>query len=475
MSRAQSDHQTDFVNFADFSAANTAAVHLLENIRSEISPPTLERTGNTIGYQLSAPLLSNNCDFGDFWRIGAGPPMAIIERKLDHCKPNILLCPPEGTLGAMTARQFIKDIHATMHFHLESRVLILTTTSSRPIIYEQGDIGGKNLELGSPNRRSCVMRRTQNFLRFGDYRFVLEFIAKGQDKDEFRIQPGDLDHGYHGLYPSPLFDSTLMAYYKTSWNVWLHKKKPNTSITSGVNIYTGEPVAVKKLQNTAALLPFIIQRLRIACQYDKRLDKGVLGVMDVWCDHKTSPPCLFNRPREVLDYCQHTLYSMPLARHNFHNMPWVKIEAKKCPDLFYQTLLGLAELHQKNIIHGNILPESLLILTETAPATSSKNQFPPRRAVISLNMRRIKKYDASVCVAPEVWQREDHKSLDGTKLDIWALAASWLFAFAAPPKNMKIKEASYYSIQKVLDSLTEKGSIEEPLARLLRQMLAWEP
>jgi serine/threonine protein kinase len=169
---------------------------------------------------------------------------------------------------------------------------------------------------------------------------------------------------------------------------------------------------------------------------------------------------------------------MPLAENNFRDMPWVDIKFEKRLALFYQTLSGLAELHQQKIIHGNILPESLLILAEPKPATLAKRQSTPRRAVISLNMRERKKTpDASVCIAPEVWEREkqDDKDLDETKLDIWALAVSWLFAFTTPPKNMKIRKQSYSGLKSTLDTQTKRGFIKEPLAMLLRQMLAWEP
>ncbi|KAL7916759.1 kinase-like domain-containing protein [Trichoderma velutinum] len=472
-SEAQPAPHTDAVIFARFSAANTAAIHLLDNIRSELSPSSLKRHGNTIGYQLSIPLLPSKHGSKDVWRIGAGPPTAIVERKLDHVKPDILLCPPDGSLSATIARQFIKDLHATIHFHAKSGVLMLKTTSSRPVTYEHGDMDHTDLELALRKIQSCVMRRSQNFIRFGDYRFVLEFIAQGQDEDKIKTYPSS----YRGLHPSPALNPLPMTHFKTSWNIWLHNKIPDTSIISGVNIYTGEPVAVKQLHNKTALLPYTSNRLQVARQYDKKRDKGVLGVIDVWCEHNISPPCFSSRLKKVDDDSfERTFYSMPLAKNNFRDMPWVNLEFEKRLALFYQTLLGLAELHQQNITHGDILPESLLIFTE--PESTTKGQFPPRRAVISLNMRkRKKKPDPSVCVAPEVWrsQSEQKEDLDETKLDIWALAASWLFAFTVPPKNMKIRKQSYGGLKMTLDTQSKKGLIKEPLVKLLRQMLAWEP
>ncbi|KAH6606231.1 hypothetical protein Trco_005384 [Trichoderma cornu-damae] len=373
--------------------------------------------------------------------------MAIIKRDLDHVKPDILLCPPEGTLGATIARRSIKDIHATLHFHPKSKVLMLTAASSRPIVYEHGGTDHEDLELSYPDGKSCVMRRSQNFLRIGDYRFVLEFVARGQDRDGVNVASSS----YRSLHPLPLFNPGPMAYSKTCWNVWLHDKIPNTSITAGVNIYTGEPVAVKRLQKKTALRPYTKRRLQVACQYDKKLEKRVLGVID------------------------QIFYSTPLAKYSFGDMPWQEVKIENRHALFHQTLVGLAELHEKNIIHGNILPESLLILAEDKPATAANDQTLAWRAAISLNMQQAKKRNASVCVAPEVWETEKKEALDRTKLDIWALGASWLFAFTVPPKNTKMREQVYRGLQKTLDCYTDKGSITKPLAKLLRQMLAWEP
>ncbi|KAK4061989.1 uncharacterized protein Triagg1_10152 [Trichoderma aggressivum f. europaeum] len=474
-SEAQQAPRTEAVTFARFSAANTAAAHLLDNIRSELSPSSLKIHGKAIGYELSIPPSSSpgNHVFEDVWRIGAGPPTAIVERKLDHLKPDILLCPPDGSLSATLARQFIKDLHAFIQFHAKSGVMMLKTTSIRPVTYEHGDMDQTDLGLALCKIQSCVMRRSQNFIRFGDYRFVLEFIAQGQDEGKIKTHPS----GYRGLYPSPALNAAPMTHSKTSWNIWLHNKIPDTSTTSGVNIYTGEPVAVKQLDSKTALLPYTSNRLQVAHQYDKKREKGVLGIIDVWCEHDISPPCFSNRLEKADDdSCERTFYSMPLANNNFRDMPWVNLEFEKRLALFYQTLLGLAELHQQNMTHGDILPESLLIFTE--PESATEDQSPPRRAVISLNMRkRKKKPDPSVCVAPEVWssQGEQNGDLDETKLDIWALAASWLFAFTFPPKNMKITKQTYGGLKITLDTQFKRGLIKEPLVKLLRQMLAWKP
>ncbi|UKZ58334.1 hypothetical protein TrVGV298_012202 [Trichoderma virens] len=446
----------------------------LETIQCKSSPPTLKSDENTIGYQLSIPLSCDSLGSGRFrWRIGAGPSPALIEKGLCCCEPDILLCPPGRTPSSAAVRRFIKDIHASIHFHPQSGVLLLKTHSSRPIIYEQGDVDDHDLILDMLGKRNtCVLRRQRNFLRFGQYRFALEFIVKDEDLGKLRAHLDDnLSCRYNGIRPSQLLNFIPTPHSETSWNVWLHQKIPSTSITSGVNIHTGQPVAVKKLQVKARSRQHMLHQLQFACQFNGKSDKGVLGVIDTWCEHKMSPPCFFSDPKTP-HRCRHLFYSMPLAEHHFLNMPWVKIDTHTRLLYFYQTLTGLAELHRHDVVHGNILPESLLILPGIE-STAMIDRNLPRKAVISLCMRQPDKPNPSVCVAPEIWANRD--PVDKAKADVWALAASWLFAFVRPPGSIKITPVSYQALQKTLDSQTKKGFINEPFAALLRQMLAWEP
>ncbi|KAL7941248.1 kinase-like domain-containing protein [Trichoderma barbatum] len=464
----------DNIEFAVFSADNEAAIHLLETIQCKSSPQTLKNDENTIGYQLSIPLSCDSPSSRRFrWRIGAGASPTLIEKGLCCCEPDILLCPPGRTPSSTAVRRFIKDIHATIHFHAQSGVLLLKTHSSRPIIYEKGDVNDDDLILDMLGKwNTCVLRRRRNYLRFGQYRFALEFTVKEKDQVKIEAQLDEiLSCRYNGSRLSQLFNFIPLPQSETSWNIWMHQKIPNTSITSGVNIHTGQPVAVKKLQIKSKLRQRLLHRLQFASEYNGKSDKGVLGIIDAWCEHKTSPPCLSSE-REASHRCRHLFYSMPLAEHDFVTMPWVKIDTNTRLLYFYQTLGGLAELHRQDMTHGNILPESLLILPGTK-STPMADRSLPRKAVISLCIQQLDTPKPSVCVAPEVWG--NRKAVDETKADVWALAASWLFAFVQPPNNIKITKASYQALRKTLESQTEKGLIRKSFATLLRQMLAWEP
>lgn len=473
----ESTEEAGDIQLAVFSADNEAAIHLLETIECKVSPPALKSDENAIGYQLSVPSSCDSFDSGRFrWRIGAGPSPALVEKGLCHCKPDILLCPPGRTPSSTAVRRFIKDIHATIHIHPRSRVLLLKTHSSRPIVYEQGDVDDGDLVLdASPRRNTCVLRRQRNYLRFGRYRFVLEFVASDQSRKTLNSQLDEnLDCYYSGLRPSQLLSFIPTSHSETSWNVWLHQKIPNSSIVSGVDIYTGWPVAVKKIETRAKGRQHMRRRLQIACQYNNRLHKGVLGVIDIWCEHKSPSPCLFSRQSEATNRCLHTFYSVPLAEHDFHNMPWAKIDINTRLLYLFQTLTGLSEIHQQDVTHGNISPEKLLILADTKGEPLPDINSLSKKAAISLSIQPLGKTpSASVCVAPEVWKSKE--KLDYFKADIWSLAASWLFAFLRPPSGIRITKESYHTLQKSLDSQCERGFIPALFAALLCQMLAWDP
>jgi serine/threonine protein kinase len=492
------------MRFAVFSAVNDEALALLDYVRLASAPPTLIGNEDAIGYQLSLSLSSDNRDCGGLtWSIGAGPDL---RKGAYDCKVDILLCPPGKRPGVSLFRQHIKDLNATIYFHLHSGVLLLKSHSdNKPVVYERGSADGSDLKLKSGD--TCVLRRRKNYLHFGQYRFVLEFVLEDQDHQKFNGRLNtNLRHRYHGLRPSKLLNFTPTTETYTSWNVWFHRNIPETSIRSGVNILTGQPVAVKKLQDktrrktkgrqdktTELNRQYMLSRLKTAHRYKDNPDSGLLGINDAWCayqgyeessirtsdnqeiipDHRKLRVCSVLDEQNEPPGCNGDIYySMPLAEHNFRNLSWRRESSGTRLRYFYQTLLGLNELHEHKIVHGNIRPESLLILADTKCTLSADDHHLPKKAVISLYMRRIEELSASICVAPEVWK--DLENL-GTEADVWALAASWLFTFVQEPANTKMSRATYNNLKKTLDAQSEQGRIKEPFLLLLRRMLAWEP
>lgn len=312
----------------------------------------------------------------------------------------------------------------------------------------------------SKRDRSCVLRRRQNFLRFGPYRFLLEFTVSPLQQDEFSKRI-NRHHPHHPGDPSSLVPTTDEE-PEILWNVWLHQKIPSSlSVWSGVDIQDGQPVAVKALLYKAETRQYTIDQLDLASHYNGRPAKGILGIIETWCDHWRSPPCLF-RASSDLDHCRKTYFSMPLAEQNFLHDCWRQFKTMESATYLYHTLRGLAELHNQGFIHGNIRPELLLIHE--------------KRAFISLCMNKAERPDASVCVAPDFWQSRNRESdLDAAKLDVWALAASWLYRCLNAPPDLMVTQRSHASIQETLRRRNESGDIKGPLYRLFRRMLAWEP
>ncbi|KAL6880020.1 kinase-like domain-containing protein [Trichoderma longibrachiatum] len=466
------------VRFAVFSAANEAAIHLLETIQCKSSPPALESDEHEIGYQMSIRLPCAEARPEDFkWRIGAGPSPAMIEQRLcSQRQPDILLCPPGRTPSSVAVRRFIKDMHAMVYFHPQSGVLLFKAISGRPIIYEQGDVDDEDLILDMTTyQRTFVLRRKLNYLRFGEYRFALEIVATDDARDKLAaLLDKNLHCCYNGSQPSRLLNFLPTEQSEVSWNIWLHRKIPNTTITSGVHILTGQPVAVKELQVNSNTREHILDRLHFACQYSGKSDKGILGIIDAWCGHNISPPCHFDdneSESETSDHCHQVFYSMPLARYTFLDAPWSEIQPTTRLLFFYQTLVGLAELHRQGVTHGNIEPGSLFVLPSIQPSPSIDRSV-PKKAVLSLYMKQTDTPRPSIYVAPEIWRLA---TVDRAKADIWALGASWLPAFFQLPGGVKVTKDSYNTLQKNIDAQTKKRLIKGPFAALLRKMLAWEP
>ncbi|UKZ62461.1 uncharacterized protein TrAtP1_003710 [Trichoderma atroviride] len=405
------------IPFITFSAANDAATLLFELIQAKASPPHLASDEDSIGYQLSLPLLADDPDSDDAgldlnhfgWEIGAGTPPAMLDKGLRRDDPPLLLCPPGATPASKAVRKYIKDFHASISFHTNTGVLMLKTLCDRPIIYEQGDIYDNDLELRLDewgNSTTCVLRRERNYIRIGPYRFLLKFNAQSPETNYRFIthMNKQIKSIYHGLVPSRLFNFIPKgsSYTRTRWNIWLHQQIPTTEIITGVNIYTGQPVAIGKLRNKDT----IMTQLQMALQIKDTQKSGILGVIDVWCDHQASPPCLFySQGSNVRTECHYTYYSMPLASYNFLDLPWSKLGVDKRLLYLHQTLLALAELHDQQLVHGNIQPRSLLIMGDNLRLDSET--LSTQKVVLSLSMRRVEKMmssGANICVAPEVWQ-----------------------------------------------------------------------
>ena len=105
LERRQSDREVrgrgQPVHFATLSAHNAAAVHLLKAVQTSGASPCLVGDQDTISYYLALPSATTKAGFtqpaADRWRLGSGPSTVVTEKGVEHCKAELLLCPPGHT------------------------------------------------------------------------------------------------------------------------------------------------------------------------------------------------------------------------------------------------------------------------------------------------------------------------------------------------------------------------------------------
>jgi hypothetical protein len=417
------------IPFASFFAYNAAALHLLELVQASSPRAGLEFANivddesNTTDAETLAYILSVSGDYR--WRVGAGPSTSMTSKISSSCKVDFLLSPPGDSLGAKKARQFIDTNHAVLYFHPKSGMLMLRNTRSKPIIYRHGQVTGEDLELV---RGSCVLFRERNYLRFGEYEFVVAFNLDKRQHAKFKIHRDYVtflhNENAYGNYTRPSRHLALVPAQKhyTLGSVRIHNKLLkglHSDLYSGVHLHTGQPVAVKKMRYTATTMSWFQREIQAADTFRGSCEH-VLGMLDRWRMHNgTACKVSCEAPEHQDEY-----YSLPLAEYDFETMPWTKIKFPGRLGYMYQTLIGLGKLHEKKITHGRIRPRCLMIVSgyeSAAGASESRTPFVlPTGAAISLSVSTYSrdKPPPGYWVAPEVWTSTDDFSCT-EKADTW--------------------------------------------------------
>lgn len=263
---------------------------------------------------------------------------------------------------------------------------------------------------------------------------------------------------------------------------------------SGIRLHTGEPVLLRRIHYNPDTQRRVQNELRVTAMFDAAACSGVLGMLgQAWCEHGTSPPCQIESEGPAED----VYYATQLTEYHFLSMPWSKLGMGLDVrlDHFHQTLKGLGELHGKGLIHGQLRPESLVLVpTQGNPQEGNLNRklpplshdlalppSPPMTAAISdLDWAKASLYrdnkpnSAGAWVAPEVWT-SSAKAPYTNKADIWSLAMSWLLTYVQIPADVKITRANFGKIQTTVKSILKKGHITKPFCDLFLSMLAWDP
>ncbi|GAP89017.1 putative serine threonine protein kinase [Rosellinia necatrix] len=494
------------LHFATFEPGSTSAVHLLETVKITASPDhylsqCLVSDDEHLLYLLSlypvaddeaAPAVAR---LGT-WRIGAGPTAQLREKGVPCCEVDLLICPPGRSAGSRVARQSIGSVHAILQIHAASGALLLRNACKKPIIYMRGQTDGRHLTLHGGD--SCLLFHQHNHIRFGDYEFVLSFsLDTPKDRDDFRAQRDSLLLHSYGQWPSQHLDLVPSSSHTISSDVSIHRmlsRDTGRYKYSGIRLHTGEPVLLRRIHCNPGTQRQVQDELRMTAMFDTADFSGVLSMLGkAWCEHGISPPCQIESETPAED----VYYASQLAEYHFLSMPWSKLGMGLDVrlDYFHQTLKGLGELHNKGLIHGQLRPESLVLVpTQENPQEGSMNReipplshdlelppYPPMTAAISdlhwakASLYRDDKPDsAGAWVAPEVWT-SSAKAPYTNKADIWGLAMSWLPTFVQIPADVKMTRANFGKIQATVKSVLKKGHITKPFCNLVLSMLAWDP
>lgn len=203
-------------------------------------------------------------------------------------------------------------------------------------------------------------------------------------------------------------------------------------------------------------------------------ERGLLPILNACCEHGLSNGC---------DALKKFCIFMPYARSNLAIDFWTSPEIPRKTKLYWlrELLEGIRTLHTKGIMHHDVRPKNMLILSIE----------PPRAAMCDYG-KAVEAENSAVTtigpihtLAPEVWT----VSTDGpytAKIDMWAydyaVAEILGYSIARHPRtegfhttNSKITHNRHSAILAMLRAHCDKIPEDKPLVDLMSKLLVWEP
>ncbi|ROW09239.1 hypothetical protein VPNG_05894 [Cytospora leucostoma] len=378
------------------------------------------------------------------WKFGKGSKFNAVD---------IQVCSPKS-------RQLTGGLIGIIFMHPDSGVFVLQNVSEKhSIVYLQA-----NVELGYRDKH--VLYMTSNQLRFGPFDYVLEFGVASEvrflnDRTLYR-RTGRHDDDDQEL-PPPLLDLLPKPTHQRIGDIIIHQtisKGAFGVVRIGVHRRSGDIVACKTIHCGKRDVAVTKRELMLASSIPTTT-VGVVPLLFTWCEHGHSPPCL-QTTSEVEDV--HLL--MPYARYDFNNAPWPEVPMATRLALFRQVLEGLRNLHAAGIMHRDISPKNLLILSLRTPKAGICDFGKSKRGTSGVN----KALGPPQYTAPEVWRQREYSNA----IDIFSLGLTMLKTFQGWQPMRQMDASSHEAVLGHLASL--RGRImPEDLGDLLRSMLAWNP
>ncbi|KAH8743625.1 kinase-like domain-containing protein [Diaporthe sp. PMI_573] len=411
-------------------------------------------------YQLVLSLDRKGSSLGGPWIVGKLGPKSV--------DINLPIC-------SIRSRQFQGTKVCTIYFHPQSHVLMLQNSSEyNSIIYLQGD-GNADAEL--QYGETHVIHMKTNHLRFGPLDFVLEFSVEdvgafaasrrtyiqrhlrqdaGTDCEEDQDQRQGHGQGHSCLNPLPTREQLRIR------DIILHHTVGGGAfgvVMVGVDRWSGDMVACKMIHCRDHNKKVVNNEVEIASRIPLST-VGLIPLLSSWCEHGQSPAC-FQSAYE-------TVYMiMPYAPLAFRAMVWDKVAPATRLMLFHQVLEGLRNLHTMGIMHRDISPRNLLVISLA----------PPRAAICDYGKSKVGTRGREAALGPQGFTAPEVGGPAGytSAIDVFSLGLSLLATFGLwaggneSPANPKI----YQLVLQHLAGLESR--MPDGLGALLRSMLAWDP
>ncbi|PNP54865.1 hypothetical protein THARTR1_04554 [Trichoderma harzianum] len=325
--------------------------------------------------------------------------------------------------------------------------------------YLNADNQGDHVELR--HNEACVLHMSTNLLRIGSlhyaFRYSIEstsaYLASRKAYIQERLGNWDIPYCFA---IQPQSDHIRLRH------VILHNviaKGDTCVVRAGVDRKTGNPIACKTIQCSQGNLEAVANEISIASILAAHASSGLIPLLFKSCGHGYPLPC---SRTEVED--MHLV--MPYAPFTFETAPWQDIRPSLKLALFRHTLEGLKNLHAAGIMHRDINPSNLLVLS-----------LQPAAAVISdFGMAKVGLEDSEKALglvayqAPEVAIQRTYTNA----IDVFSLALSILASFDGCMWSGPLSDHEHYSA--MLDHLTRlETRMPDGLATLLGAMLSWDP
>ncbi|MCJ1391563.1 hypothetical protein MMC18_004427 [Xylographa bjoerkii] len=233
-------------------------------------------------------------------------------------------------------------------------------------------------------------------------------------------------------------------------------------ITQGLDTKTGDVVAIKELRVKARQKSEVMTEVSMGTRFTN--ERGLLRLLSAMCEH--------GRPEICCDLERFFLF-MPSAISDFAGGFWGTSAIPRLVKLHFlrEPLEGLKTLHTMGIMHRDIRPENMLIMSYDPPRACLCDYGKAVEATTS----KVTTIGPIHTLAPEVWT----VAKDGpytAKIDTWAYgyAIAEVLGYKAPD-NSKITYERLVSIFKVLRASYVKGTDDELLVDLVSKLLVWSP